>query len=69
MRSNGQIKWRGDKIFISTVLVGEPVGLYRQGNDLWQVKYGPCPLGSIKGKGKLDKLSPRPPKPLGQEAT
>jgi hypothetical protein len=68
-RGNGQIEWRGDKIFIGTVLVGEPVGLYRQGDDLWRVKYGPCPLGSIKGKGKLDKLSPRPRNRPGQRAT
>lgn len=59
VRSNGEIKWQGRLIFISEVLIGEPVGLYRIGDDVWLIKYGPIILGTIKGKGKLTKIKAR----------
>lgn len=56
VRRSGEIKWQGQLIFVSEVLIGEPVGLYRIGEDVWLVKYGPIVLGTIKGKGKLTKI-------------
>ena len=53
VRSNGEIKWRGNKIFVSETLAGEPVGLFRGSEDIWHVKYGPIFLGTLKGEEKL----------------
>ena len=53
VRSNGEIKWRGNKIFVSETLSGEPVGLFRSSEDTWRVKYGPIFLGTLKGEEKL----------------
>ena len=30
VRSNGEIKWAGERVFLSEALVGEPVGLVRR---------------------------------------
>ncbi len=55
VRTSGEIKWKGNLIFISGVLVGEPVGLTEIDNDTWELKYGPVHLGTIKGEAGLRK--------------
>jgi putative transposase len=50
VRRNGGVKWRGDELFVSEVLAGEPVGLFPIADDVWLVKYGPLVLGTIKGR-------------------
>lgn len=50
VRSNGMIKWKGDFVFLSEVLVGEPVGLLPIADDVWIVKYGPIVLGTLRGR-------------------
>jgi len=50
VRSNGEIKWRGDTIFVSQVLVGEPVGIERTSSGDWRVRYAEVELGFIDGK-------------------
>jgi hypothetical protein len=57
VRSNGQIKWRGQFIFISTALVGETVGISEQ-EDGWVVSFGPMALGFLR-PGQ-DRLLPLP---------
>jgi transposase InsO family protein len=53
VRSSGEIKWAGKRIFVSQALAGEPVGLREVGDGLWLIRYGPVELGSIdKGKFK-----------------
>jgi putative transposase len=54
VRHNGEIRWRNELIFISQVLVGEPVGL-REIDDKghWQVCYGPIELGIIDAAAKF----------------
>ncbi len=47
MRSNGEIKWDGELIFVSQVLVGEPVGISRSPAGEWQVRYAHVDLGFI----------------------
>ena len=59
VRRNGEIKWRGSTIFIAHPLCGEPVGLYRIGEDVWLVRYASIPLGTIKGRAGLVKISHR----------
>jgi transposase InsO family protein len=47
VRTNGAIKWRGRMLYVSEVLVGEPVGLERVGETQLQVYFGPVRLGTL----------------------
>jgi transposase InsO family protein len=47
VRSNGEIKWKGDRIFVSEALVGEPIALKQQDERLWQLKYSSHKLGVL----------------------
>jgi len=58
VRRGGEIKWRGNMVFVSEVLAGEPVGLHDIGNDVWLLKYGPVVLGTLRGEGNLKKIGP-----------
>jgi putative transposase len=57
VRRSGEIKWKGNAIFISEVLVGEPVGLFDIGDDIWLLKYGPVVLGTLRGEAGLQKIA------------
>ena len=58
VRSNGQIKWAGELIFVGEALIGEPVGVAEtQGGD-WLVHYADVELGYIHPQRR--RLSPRP---------
>jgi hypothetical protein len=59
VRTNGEIRWRGGLVFISTVLPGEAVGI-TEGALGYDVYFGPVLLGRINVKG--EKLI-RPTKP------
>ncbi|MEE8285006.1 MAG: hypothetical protein V3R63_08480 [Alphaproteobacteria bacterium] len=64
----GEFKWKGNCIFVSEVLAGEPVGLKEIDNDVWLLKYGPVVLGTIRGRAGLIKVGWRawkrpPPRP------
>ena len=47
VRHNGEIRWRGETVYISEALVGEPVGLIEDDDGDWTVSYGPIMLGVI----------------------
>ena len=47
VRSNGEIKWGGDKIFVSEVLIGEPVGIIETEAGHWLVRFFDVELGII----------------------
>lgn len=47
VRSNGEIKWRGQRLFLSEALTSEPVGLCETDEGLFEVRYGPLVLGTI----------------------
>jgi putative transposase len=49
VRSNGEIKWQGELIFIAQPLVGEVIGLQEDGDGNATVYFGPVKLGSIDG--------------------
>jgi len=58
VRSNGQIKWRGELVFVSEALVGELVGV-TEDKDGWLVSFGPIPLGLLYAHcSSLSPLSP-----------
>lgn len=44
VRHNGQIKWRGQLIYLSEQLAGELVGLCQLDDDHWQLDFGPVHL-------------------------
>jgi hypothetical protein len=39
VRSNGQIKWAGELIFVGEALIGEPVGITETEGGDWLVRY------------------------------
>ena len=56
VRSNGEIRWEGELIFVSQVLVGEPVGISRTVNGEWRVRYADVELGFIDiGRCRLNR--------------
>ena len=46
VRHNGEIRWFGSTIYISQLLIGEPVGIYEV-DEGWLVRYGPIELGLL----------------------
>ena len=47
VRSRGEIKWRGELLFVSEALIGEPVGILAEDDGSWVVSFGPIELGLI----------------------
>jgi putative transposase len=61
VRSNGEIKWGGDLVFISEALIGEPVAIEETDDGEWLVRYAHLELGFIDRSGRLRRR--RPPRP------
>lgn len=54
VRHNGEIKWRGEMLYVGQVLCGEPVGCLLLDDDgNWALRYGPLDLGIIDATGRL----------------
>jgi hypothetical protein len=47
VRSNGEIRWGGDMIFLSEALIGEPVGIAETEAGDWLVRFAEIDLGII----------------------
>ena len=47
VRSNGEIKWRGDTVYLSEALRGEPVGLKPSDDRHWTIQFGPFIIGLL----------------------
>jgi transposase InsO family protein len=47
VRSNGEIRWKGNKIYLSEALRGEPIGLVAQDDRYWTVRFGPLEIGLL----------------------
>ncbi len=57
VRSKGDIRWRGDRRFVSQVLRGHRVGLEEVDDGLWSVYFGPLLLGRYDDRdGKIQLL-------------
>lgn len=52
VRSNGQIKWAGDQIFVSEVLIGERIGLVQIDESLYEIYYRHIRLGYLDERAK-----------------
>ncbi len=68
VRSNGQIRWGGDMIFVSEALVGELIGV-DEGADGWVVSFGPIPLGMLRAGGRSLERLPAVGFPMGEFVT
>ena len=65
MRSRGQIKWGGELVFVSEVLVGEPVGVSETEDGEWRLRFGPVELGFIdRARRRLHRRPLRPARPV-----
>ena len=51
VRHSGEIRWQGNKIYISEALIGEPVGLIEDDDGGLRAYYGPIELGVITHGG------------------
>jgi transposase InsO family protein len=52
VRQNGEIKWQGETVFLTTVLSGEPVGLVQGDEHLWSIMFGPLNIGLLDSTAK-----------------
>ena len=50
VRSNGEIKWRGDFIHVCSALIGEAVAVEETEDGCWQVRFFNVPIGIIDQK-------------------
>lgn len=56
VRTDGTIKWRGERIFVSEILAREPVGLEEIEDDIWAVSFASLRLGTLsQGKFNAEK--------------
>jgi putative transposase len=62
VRSNGEIKWLGGKVFLSDALIGEPVGIVETGDGFHTIHYGPICLGCLNPNGAWRPGSAEQPK-------
>ena len=47
VRSNGEIKWKGDLVYVSASLRGEPIGLVQHDERTWYIHFGPLLIGIL----------------------
>jgi len=47
VRTNGEIKWNGGRVYLSEALCGEPVGLMPQDDRYWTIHFGPLQIGLL----------------------
>jgi putative transposase len=52
VRSNGEIRWGGEMIFLSEALIGEPVGITETEAGDWLVRFADIDLGLIDRRSK-----------------
>lgn len=52
VRSNGEIRWKGEKIYVSQALSGQWVGLEPAGDGLWKVFFMNMELGHLDQRRK-----------------
>ena len=56
VRHNGEIKWKGDRVYVSESLRGEPIGLVQQDERTWSIQFGPLLIGVLDDQARrIDK--------------
>lgn len=49
VKTDGDIKWRNERLYLSQVLAHEPVGLDEVGDDVWLIHFGMVPIVVLDG--------------------
>ncbi len=47
VKTNGEIKWNGERVYLSESLRGEPVGLTPVDERYWSIRFGPLHIGLL----------------------
>jgi len=47
VKTNGEIMWNGERVYLSKSLRGEPVGLMPVDERYWSIRYGPLHIGLL----------------------
>jgi hypothetical protein len=50
VRSKGEIRWRGEMIYVSEALVSEPIGLKEGDNGQWELYFSTLHIGTLNPK-------------------
>lgn len=61
VNANGEIKWRGQLIFTSEVLIGANVGLTQVGERVWAIHFGAVRLGFLDSTNRVSNRTPETP--------
>jgi hypothetical protein len=64
---HGDVKWRGQRVFVSEVLAHEPLGLLQSNDRYWAVYYGPVLVGWLDDRQLHFRPAHRPPHDLQSE--
>lgn len=57
VRHNGEIRWKGQLLYVSGVLAGEPIGLRQRDENRWDVYFSFCLLGTLdEVSGKIEPI-------------
>lgn len=64
VNANGEIKWKGDPIFVTEVLIGARIGLLPVADSIFSIHFGPVRIGYLDAKNRRTVNR----KPLGDEA-
>jgi transposase InsO family protein len=58
VRTNGEVKWAGELLYISEALCGQPVGFQQRDDHLWAVLYGRLEIGMLDHRSHTVLKSP-----------
>ncbi len=58
VRTNGEIKWNGGRVYLSEALCGEPVGLMPRDGRYWTIHFGPLQIGLLDSYAKTTLHTP-----------
>jgi hypothetical protein len=53
VRHNGEVCWRGGRIYVSESLAAELIGLEERDDGDWDIHFGPVPLGRIDQQSRF----------------
>ena len=60
VRTNGEIKWKGELVYLSEALVGEPVSLIPVSDRQWAISFGPIKICVIDDEThKIIRIPPK----------
>ena len=58
VRRNGEIKWKGQRLYVSESLAGEPIGLVQRAEHTWALHFGPLHIGDLDDRAMRIDRSP-----------